>query len=99
MEEAKDRLTKENERRSNMAGCEDEFDEDERTVQLIVLRFDDLIAECDLVQVGLLMKPRHWSFVVPLSLDERIVTTCGLGDAGGGKFHPASHRGHAKATV
>uniref|UniRef100_A0A061SH78 Ion transport protein n=1 Tax=Tetraselmis sp. GSL018 TaxID=582737 RepID=A0A061SH78_9CHLO len=49
MEEAKDRLTKENENRGNMAGTEDEFDEDERSAKLVYLRYDDLVDECERV--------------------------------------------------
>jgi hypothetical protein len=46
MDEAKSRLQKENDSRGNMAGCEDEFDEEERMAKLIFLRFDDLSQEC-----------------------------------------------------
>lgn len=52
MDEAKDRLTKENENRGNMVGCEDEFDEDERSARLIYLRYADLIDECHAVEVN-----------------------------------------------
>ena len=60
MEEAKDRLTKENENRGNMAGCEDEFEEDERSARLIYLRYADLIEECHTLQVSGPMKLMNW---------------------------------------
>ena len=71
MEEAKDTLTKENENRGFMAGCEDEFDEDERSAKLIYLRYADLIEECGVVQV-----PVNLSKLLVLRMSALLTTGC-----------------------
>ena len=52
MDEAKDRLTKENENRKFMSTAEDDFHQDEMSATLIRLRYQDLMDECDVILVG-----------------------------------------------